>query len=215
MTDAALSMNVSFQEIRVGTMSSEIFRTKCFAALVITIWAWSSPIHAQNLIDDFDNLFERCRLSVETNSAFESEGLQRRDVAERHARDWGTSSAQDAWMPPASELYVVLTKWMSRDGMTRHLCDIRLADEEYTLDAVEQALLLRHFLVKQVQLVGAGTHERDKQLSSIPPIINAAFLLSDSNPNGCIVSNNFAFSPDGRIFTAGSAEQAVKSCEAK
>ncbi|MBW4973412.1 conserved exported hypothetical protein [Roseovarius sp. EC-HK134] len=196
-------------------MRSEIFGIKCFAAVVMASWAWSSPMNAQGLIDDFGNLFERCRLSVETNSAFESEGLQRRHVAERHARDRGMSSTQEAWMLPASELYVVLTKWVSQDGTTRHLCDISLADEEYTLSAVEQALLLRHFLVTQVQLIGFGTHEFDKRLSPIPPVVNAAFLLSDRNPNGCVVSNSFAFSPDGRFFAAGSGEQAVKPCEAE
>lgn len=196
-------------------MRSKFFQPKSSAVLVMATWAWSSPIHAQSLIDDFDNLFERCRLSVEANLAFESEGLERRDVEERHARDWGTYSSQEAWMPPASELYVVLTKWVSRDGTTRHLCDVMLANEEHTLGAVEQALMLRHFLVKQVQLIGAGTHETDRNLSPVPPIVNAAFLLSDRNPNGCIVSNNFAFLPDGSFFAAGSGEQAIKPCEAE
>lgn len=118
-------------------------------------------------------------------------------------------------MLPTSEFYVVLTKWVSQDGATRRLCYIMLADEEYTLSAVEQALLLRHFLVRQVQLIGGGTHEIDRRLSPIPPVVNAAFLLSERNPNGCVVSNNFSFSPDGRFFRAGTGEQAVKHCEAE
>ena len=77
----------------------------------------------------------------------------------------------------------------------------------------DQALLLRHFMIRQVELVGAQTHEIDKKLSPIPPLVNSAFLLSDRNPNGCIVTNTFAFSPDGKFFSAASGEQAVKSCQ--
>lgn len=182
---------------------------------MMTLWVWGKPIQAQSLFQDFENLFERCRLSIETNSTFSSGGLEGRDVPERHARDWGTSSTQEAWTPPESELYVLLTQWTSRDGTERRLCDIRLVNDEYVLRPSEQALLLRHFLIRQVELIGAGTHELDRRLSPIPPAINAAFLLVDRNPNGCVVTNTFAFSPDGTFFSAGSGEQAVNPCEAK
>jgi hypothetical protein len=64
-------------------------------------------------------------------------------------------------------------------------------------------------------LIGAGTHEIDKGLSSIPPTINAAFLLSEKNPNGCSVTNTFSLSPDGTYFSAGSGEMAIKTCRAE
>ena len=192
-----------------------IFRKRYLAVLVMTLWVWGKPIHAQSLIQDFEKLFERCRMSIETNSVFNSGGLERQDIPEHHARNWGTSSTQEAWVFPGSQLYVLLTEWTSRDGTVRHLCDIRLVDEEYVLQPSEQALLLRHFLIRQVELIGAGTHELDNRLSPIPPNINAAFLLLDRNPNGCVVTNSFAFSPDGKFFSAGSGEQAVKPCEAE
>lgn len=194
-------------------MVFEIFRTRYCAALVTALWALGHPVHAESLIQEFENLFERCRASIEANSAFVSEGLQSRDVPKRHARDWGMSSAQQAWASPGSDLYVLLTEWTSRDGTVRHLCDVRLANEEHVLRPIDQALLLRHFMIRQVELVGAQTHEIDKQLSPIPPMVNSAFLLSDRNPNGCIVTNTFAFSPDGKFFSAGSGEQAVKPCQ--
>ena len=181
----------------------------------MTLWVWGKPIHAQSLTQDFESLFERCRTSIETDLAFESEGMERRGVPVHHARDWGTSSTQEAWFFPESELYVLRTEWTSRDGIERHLCDIRLVDEEYVLPPSEQALLLRHFMLRQVELIGAGTHELDKRLSPIPPAVNAAFLLVDRNPNGCVVTNSFVFSPDGKLFAAGSGEQAVKPCEAE
>lgn len=79
---------------------------------------------------------------VETNSVFDSGGLRRTDVVERHVRDWGMPSAQEARVSPESELYVVLTEWTSRDGSKRHLCEIILTDKEYILGSVEPALLL-------------------------------------------------------------------------
>ncbi|MCG7519749.1 hypothetical protein [Ruegeria sp. Ofav3-42] len=196
-------------------MVPKLFKTRCIAALAVALWLWGNPIHAQNLVQDFENLFERCRVSVETSSVFDSRGLQRQEVPQRHERDWGMSSAQEAWVSPGSEWYVLLTEWTSRDGTKRHLCNIFLNEEEYILGSVEQALLLRHFLMKQVELISAGTHENEVQLSPISPLINAAFLLSGKNPKGCIVINSFAFSPDGMFFSAGSGEQAVKPCEAE
>jgi hypothetical protein len=195
-------------------MGSQSFSTGYVAALVSAFWIWSNPIQAQSLVQDFEHLFERCRIYVETNSAFDSGGLQRRDVADNHARDWGVSSAQTGWFSPGSDLYVVLTEWTSEDGTVRHLCSVRLAEEYFLLGPVDQALLLRRFLLKQVELISAGTHEIDRMLSPIPPVVNAGFLLLDRNPNGCIVSNSFAFSPDGSFFSATSGEKAVERCEA-
>lgn len=192
-----------------------IFQQRYLVLLVMALWVWGKPIPAQGLFHDFENLFERCRLSIETSSEFNSGGLERLDVPEGHERDWGMSSTQDAWAPPASALYVLLTQWTSRDGNKRHLCDIRLIDEEHVLQPSEQALLLRYFLIRQVELIGAGTHKADTSLAPIPPAVNAAFLLVDRNPNECVVTNTFAFSPDGTFFSAGSGEQAVMPCEAE
>ncbi|MEI4490724.1 hypothetical protein SAMN05216376_11786 [Mameliella alba] len=196
-------------------MGSVTLRIASCALFFTAFSTWGYPSYAQSLVQDFDDLFERCRASIETSSVFDSEGLQRRNVPERHARDWGVSLAQEAWGVAGAELYVLLTEWTSRDGTIRRLCEIRLANEESLLGPGEQAMLLRQFLILQVELIGAGTHEIDNQLSPIPPLVNAAFRLLDRNPNGCIVSNSFAFSPDGRFFSAGSGEQALEPCRAE
>ena len=212
LTSFCNATNVDFQKVRVCQMGSEIFRTRYLAMLVATLWVWAKSIYAESLEQDFEILFERCRVSIETNSLFDSAGLQSLDVPERHARDLGVSSSHEAWAFPGSELYVLLTEWTSRDGTVRHLCDIRLIEEGYVLRPIEQALLLRHFLIRQVELIGAGTHEIDRQLSPIPPIVNAGFLLLDRNPNGCIVSNSFTFAPDGNFLSVASGERTVKPC---
>lgn len=196
-------------------MGSRSFSTGCIAVLVSALSIGCDPVQAENLVQDFERLFERCRISIESNLVFDSEGLQRRHVADNHTRDWGVSSAQMGWFQPGSDLYVVLTEWTSEDGTVRHLCSVRPAEDGFSLEPVDQALLLRKFLLKQAELVGAGTHEVDRLLSPIPPVINAGFLLSGRNPNGCIVSNSFAFSPDGSFFSATSAEKAVELCEAR
>lgn len=184
------------------------------ATLLGTFWIWAAPIHAQTLTEDFSDLFERCRVSIETNAEFNSAGLEMRDVPERDARDWGVDSEQKAWASPESEFYVLLTEWTSRDdGTVRHLCDIRLAEEQRVLEPSEQALLLRHFMIRQVELISNGTHEKDSRLSTIWPIVNAAFMLSDRNANGCVVNNDFAFTPNGDFFAAGSGEK-VRPCHA-
>ena len=213
LTSFCNAANVGCQQVRVSQMVSKIFRARYFAMLVVFLWMWGKPIHAESLVQDFESLFERCRVSIETSSLFDNGDLERRDVPDRHVRDWGVSSSQEAWIYPGAELYVLLAEWTSRDGTVRHRCDIRLFDEEYVLRPIEQALLLRHFLIRQVELIGSGTHEIDKQMSPIPPAVNVAFLLLDRNPNGCIVSNSFTFTPDGEFLSVVSGEQAVKHCK--
>lgn len=215
LTDYDLWMKVSFSRVRIDEMRKNFLVPKRFATFLVAFSFWGSSGDAQGLLHDFASLFERCRVSIEMNSEFNREGLEEKSVAERHARDWGMHSNQRAWMRPGSELYVVLTGWSSREGTTRHLCEVRLADEGRALDAVEQALLLRHFLIEKVGLIGAGTHEIDKKLSPIPPLVSEAFLLSERNPNGCRVSSNLSFSPDGTFFSAGTGEQAISSCRAE
>ena len=191
---------------------SKKFSEKFIIALTIVL-RWNSPIHAQTLMHDFEILFERCRVSVETNSAFNIDGLQPRDVSKRQTRKWGIDTAQEAWIAPDSNLYVVLTEWTDHDGTIRHICDVHPADEEYRLDPEEQVRLMQHFLTKQAELIGFGTHAIDTGLTPLPPLISAAFLMSERNPNGCIVSNNIAVLPDGTLFSAGSGEQAIRRCE--
>ncbi|MFT4960971.1 MAG: hypothetical protein ACI92Z_002057 [Paracoccaceae bacterium] len=181
--------------------------------MAVAICVWNSPAYAQTLELNFSDLFERCRSSVETSLTFDSGGLRATEVEKRHERSLGAMTDQTGWSLPVSELYVVLTAWTSHDGPTRHMCDIHVKDEERLLDASEQGLLLRQFLIHQTKLIGARTHEIDRQLSPIPPIINAAFLLSESNPRGCTVNNTLAMSPDGTFFSAGSGEQGIKECE--
>lgn len=182
-------------------------------ACIIAAWGASSTLYAQNLEQDFENLLERCRASIEMGAAFERHGMQQRAVAKPHLRNEGFANNQTGWMGPQSELYVVLTEWTGRDGQTRRRCDVQLSDEDRILSKGEQGLLLRHFVITKKRLSGLGAHEIDTQLTSIPPLINDAFLLSHRNPNGCRVVTRFVVSPDGTYFSAGTAEQAIETCD--
>ncbi|OUD08491.1 hypothetical protein BVC71_13405 [Marivivens niveibacter] len=180
------------------------------AALAVSVTFFSAD-SSQGLLRDFDNLFERCRLSIETNAEFDHEGLEETEVAARD-EEWGRSYKQRAWVPAGSELYAVLTAWTTANGTTRHVCRVKFTDASRVLDEVEQALLLRHFFIIQTKFIGQGTHELDGKLSPTPPTVNAAFLLSAKNPNGCRVTNVITFNPDGTYFGATTGEQTVHPC---
>lgn len=182
------------------------------SAYVTAACASGGQLYAQDLEQDFANLLDRCRTSIETSAEFDSYGLQPRSVAERHLRDWGPATKYAGWMDAKSEMYVVLTEWTSREGQTRRLCSVYLYDEKRVLSKKEQELLLGQFRVARDKLIGMGTHRVDEELSSIPPLINSAFLLSERNPNGCSATTMIALLPEGTFFSAGTAEQAVKSC---
>ncbi len=169
--------------------------------------------HASSLHDDFSKLFESCRVAIEQSLPLDEAELRPMQVHEEHSRSWGTDTTQTGWAFENSELYIVFTAWTSRDGTTRNLCDIHLQDPDRILTESEQGHLLRHFLLRQTQLIAQGTHEIDRRLSPIPPTMNLGFLLSAQNPKGCTVTNNIALLPDGTYFSAGSGEQAIKSCD--
>ena len=169
--------------------------------------------HASSLHDDFSRLFERCRVAIEQSLPLDETELQSTQVHEEHSRSWGTDTTQTGWAFENSELYVVFSAWTSRDGTTRNLCDIHLQDPDRILTESEQGQLLRHFLLRQTQLIAQSTHEIDRGLSPIPPVMNLGFLLSAQNPKGCTVTNNIALLPDGTYFSAVSGEQAIKACD--
>jgi len=173
----------------------------------------SGTSHASSLNDDFSKLFERCRVAIEQSLALDKAELQPTQVHEDHSRSWGTNTTQTGWAFENSELYIVFTAWMSRDGTTRNLCDIHLQNPDQIVTESEQGQLLRYFLLRQNQLIAQGTHELDRALSPIPPVMNLGFLLSAQNPKGCTVTNNIALLPNGTYFSAGSGEQAIKSCD--
>jgi hypothetical protein len=180
-----------------------------FAALVCC----GGSGHAGSLHGDFALLLDRCRVAVEQSVSLDKTDLQPTQVHEENSRSWGTDTSQVGWALSNSELYIVFTTWTSRDGPTRNLCDVYLQDPGRVLSEDEQGRLLRHFLLRQTQLIGEGTHEIDRRLSPVPPLINLGFLLSAQNPRGCTATNTIALLPDGTYFSAGSGEQAIKACD--
>lgn len=179
------------------------------AALVCS----GGAIHASPIHDDFAKLLERCRVAIEQSLPLDEAELKPVLVHEDHSRSWGTDTTQIGWAFENSELYIVFTVWTSRDGPTRNLCDVYLQNPDRILTESEQGQLLRRFLLRQTQLIAQGTHQIDRRLSPIPPVMNLGFLLSAQNPKGCTVTNNIALLPDGTYFSAGSGEQAIKPCD--
>ncbi|NBE30682.1 hypothetical protein GVY41_06635 [Frigidibacter albus] len=212
MTNAARYTNVSLKRGAETNLDVKFARRFYLSAFVLAACASGGQLFAQDLEQDFSNLLDRCRTSIEMSAEFDSYGLQSRSVAERHLRDWGSAPKYAGWMDAQSEMYVVLTDWTSRDGQTRRLCNVYFYDEKRVLSKTEQSLLLERFRVTRDKLIGLGTHKVDEELSSIPPLVNSAFLLSERNPSGCSVTTMIAFSPDGTFFSAGTGEQATESC---
>jgi hypothetical protein len=192
---------------------SKFISARKLSILAVVVCFFNSPTNAQSLEQNFNNLFERCRMHIETSSIFDTNGLAITEVEKRHVRSWGTMTQQTAWSLPGFEFYVVLTEWTSRDATTRKLCGIYTKDEERLLTPTEQGLLLREFLILQRQLIIIGTHEVDIKLSPIPKIISAAFLLSESNPRGCTSTNTISISFDGTLFSATSGDLGITECK--
>lgn len=187
--------------------------SKIFGPVFVALLFGGGCSHASSLHKDFSELLERCRIAIEQSVPLDETDLQPTKVHDEHSRSWGTETSEVGWAFKNSELYIVFTAWTSRYGITRNICKIYPQDPDRVLTEEEQGQLLRHFLLRQTQLISQGTHEIDRRLSPIPPIINLAFLLSAQNPRNCTVTNNIALLPDGTYFSAVSGEQAIKACD--
>lgn len=183
-----------------------------FPAVAVAFCLSDSSARAASLEQDFLDLSERCRISIEENQPFDSIGLRPAPVAERHQRKQGVETLHRGWRSPGSELYVVETEWTSRDGPSRRLCHLHLKEEDRVLAPAEQAALLQAFLAWKAQLVGAGRHEGEP-MATIQQYQGATFLLSDRNPKGCRVISSLFLKTDGTVFSEGSGEQAIAECD--
>ncbi len=183
------------------------------ASVAATFFIWKSQQVDHSLEQDFVELFERCRTSIETGQPFDSTGMEETEVWKNSKQNFGMSREQNAWSLPGSEFQVLFTAWAARDGVTRHICDIELQDERRLLRPVEQGLLMRQLAMHQGKYVGARTHKLDPLYVLIPPVIMNTFLLAERNPRGCSVLNTISMGPDGYFFSAGSGEQGTKKCE--
>jgi hypothetical protein len=172
----------------------------------------ASSANAQNIEADFATLLERCRSSIEDATSLNTTGLLSVKIRPDHLNS-RQGYYQEGWALPSSYLYIIWASATLKDGRKSHICNVNILNSLRILEPTEQAVLIRHFLIRQTELIGGKTHELDRKLSPIPPVVNLGFLLSELNPRGCRVVSFFAMTKEGDLFSAGSGERANIMCE--
>ncbi len=180
--------------------------------LVMLGFCMASAANAQNIETDFVTLLERCRSSIEDATPLDITGLQSIKVQPDHLNS-KQGYYQEGWILPDSDLYIIWASATLKDGRKTHVCKVTIRSSQRILEPTEQAALIRLFLIRQTELIGAKTHELDRKLSPIPPIVNLGFLLSELNPRGCRVVTFLAMTKEGDFFMTGSGERANAACE--
>lgn len=174
--------------------------------------AFSQSAHSEEIVDDFFNLLDRCRVAIESSTKLETDGLISTAVESDHQKEW-RESYQSGFTIPNSRLYIVTTNWKSRDdGTERRLCKLYLKENAGRISVEQQGLLIREFLVYKTQLLANQDHKEIEGMTVLPPLLVMGFELTAQNVNGCHVVTTFAIDPNGDFLSAGSGEQAIKPC---
>ncbi len=101
-------------------------------------------------------------------------------------------------------------EWRASEGTVRRGCDIRRLPGAPALSEIEEAMLIRTFLIARYALIANRTHEvRDPDyVFSIPLGVGPI----DENANGCrVISSLMIHTPSGHFFS-GTGEQARSGC---
>ena len=172
----------------------------------------SGTVETDDVSASWLDLWTRCRTAIETVQALNVDGLSPVEIP---ANDGEYPFARDdfshsAWMRDGDRFLIVEGEWRRHDGTVRRGCDVRLTPDAALLSEVEEALLVRAFLIERWSLIAIDIHE----IRNPDPIFPISLGVGpiEENLNGCrVISTLIA---DSRIdfFTSGTGEQARLGC---
>ncbi|MDX0359621.1 hypothetical protein CN135_23900 [Sinorhizobium meliloti] len=166
-------------------------------------------------------LFERCRVAVETGKEFDATGLRDLGRSVRAVPPLtapglpkplmrGYQMAEQRWGIPGDRFVVVEAEYPPHRGKSRRSCDVELAPAAEPISTAEENLLKATFLAERDELLRGGHHEH----WGPEPIFstNLGIRLVRRNPHGCrVVSGLYIETRPGRgrqFFRTLSGEQA-------
>lgn len=160
------------------------------------------------LVPSWLDLWERCRVSIESRQPLDLSGLALTVTADDPTYSMTQSSRSRFWRAVEGGRFVIAeSEDDSRTGSVRR-CDVQLADWRRPLSKQEMERLMYAFLERRNALLVAGTHVA-KETTPLDRMITSNFGPKLPNSAGCpVISVVWAIPEDG-IFRATTGEQGL------
>ena len=180
-------------------------RALVFVAL--SVWLASvDAVSAASLSERWLDLWTRCRVAIEEVRPLDTEGLSPLE----HPADSRGHDAQRNWWRKGDRFMVQEGEHNERPGVRRG-CDIMLAPDALPLSEMEEAALLRTFVIERSRLIAESRHEV-RNPDPIFPIVPLGVGPLHKNANRCSVISHIMFDPTSDFFISGTGEQNRSGC---
>lgn len=185
-------------EIRIGLF-----------ALYLTLTPHS--VVAQDLVEAWFDLWSRCRIAIETRQELEVHDLLPASfLIDPSVHPYDHSGyAYRAWARDDGQFLVVEGEWTEGEQV-RRVCDVVPIDGMSSLTDIEEAMIIRSFLIERWRLVVSGSHE----VRNPDPVFEIGLGVGPvvENPNGCSVISVLMIDLPSGFFESGSGEQNRSGC---
>lgn len=184
----------------------------------------SQPIHASDdLAQDWLDLWSRCRIAIETGTAFNAEslddlGLKTQVRPPLMAGDLtlmrGYEYEERSWGRSGSEFVVRETERPAGDGKVTRGCDVQFPSDTHVLSDATFSAIVSTFTKERERLIELGEHEiRDPD--QIGPMAVGVGPVSKNRNNCRVISFLMVGSPSKgenapRYFLSASGEQTIE-----
>lgn len=184
-----------------------------FCLFPLIVFAPPSAVADNGVYEDWIDLWTRCRVAIETGQPLNAEGLFLIEPPASSQYD-SRNDSHRAWRREGNRFVLVEREWHLNwhqgDGVRRG-CEVILAPDTARLGELDEAILIRGFLVERATLMVNRTHEvRDPD--PIFPIVGLGVGPISENANGCRVISFIYFGTADDFFWSGSGEQNRPGC---
>jgi hypothetical protein len=205
-------MTIRLPKLRPPSWREAFFLLLSFTAVSAVTWShllsgWVRD-HS-GLADSWFELWERCRVSVETRAPLNTTGLQPVAIVESPTQT--TPDARRILGRPGERFAIEEREYETGTGnLVSRACGVVFQDWGRPVTDGESAVLLAAFMRQRSELLADGTHEvRDP--TTIHGLISAGFGPIVLNPSGCRVIAGFFINSEAATFNSMVGEQALHS----
>jgi len=186
------------------------------ASWILIALAWyflvflgSADQENSGIVEEWSELFARCRISVETASPLNTQGMQQ-VTPPKEAFPPGHDWRSRAWQKPKGAL-IILEQEAIRDDTVLRVCRVALPDADSIYSERAQADILLAYIKNRDRLISEEAHEL-RVLDRLSPVLRFGFGPVGLNPNGCNVLSFVIMLPEDGFIRSGTGEVEPPTC---
>lgn len=166
------------------------------SALVWTTLVVGASRKETDFVESWQELWNRCRVSLETSAPLDTEGL----VPIKAARDPRQVKVNTHTWGRPNDRFVLFDDDIAADGEHVRSCEIAVTDWYEPVSERQSAQIVLAFMRQRTDLLAKGKHEARDIL--VAPDMQSGFALIAPNPTGCRVAALIVASAEGGFFTS-------------